>query len=289
VWVRAARVPTLSAAIVPVLVGSAVAYAHGGFRPLVVAAALVAALAIQVGTNYANDLFDHRRGADRAGRLGPPRVTALGLVTPREMALATAAAFAVAVLAGTYLVWVGGLPVLVVGLASILAGIGYTAGPFPLAYHALGDVFVFVFFGLVPVPTMEYLHTGAVTMASVAAAIPVGCVITAVLVVNNLRDIDGDRAVGKRTLAVLIGRTATRAEYALLLFVPYAAVVAGWLAALFPVTALLTVLTFPLQQRLLRVVATAEGRALDPALARTSQLHLLFGALLAAGLLAPLG
>lgn len=284
VWVDAARPPTLSAAIAPVLVGSGIAVAASAFRVDVFLIALAAAILIQVGTNYANDLFDHLKRADRADRLGPPRATASGLVTPREMGSATALAFAAAAALGLYLVALGGLPILVVGLASMAAGFAYTAGPYPLGYHGLGDVFVFVFFGLIPVPAMAYLHTGAVTSTALAAAIPVGCIVTAILVVNNLRDIDQDRAAGKRTLAVLVGRRATRAWYLVLMSTAYLVPPLGALAGAFPATALAPLLTLPAMSGLGRAVTTADGRALNPALRGTSRLHLLFGALFALGL-----
>ena len=210
VFLEAARPRTLSAAVVPVLVGSAVAASNGAFRPDVFGAALVVSLLIQIGANYANDVSDHLRGADTAERLGPPRATALGLVTPRAMTTAAVIAFSIAAAFGVYLLTVGGLPVLVVGLASIAAAVLYTGGPWPLGYHGLGDVVCFAFFGLIPVVTMDYLHSGGVSATAWWAAIPVACVVTAILVVNNLRDLEQDRAVGKRTFAVLLGRMGTR-------------------------------------------------------------------------------
>jgi len=284
VWLDAARPPTLSAAITPVVVGSGIAVAARAFRIDVFLVALAASMLIQVGTNYANDLFDHLKRADRPDRLGPRRATASGLVTPREMGLATAVAFGAAALLGLYLVALGGLPILLVGLASMAAGFGYTAGPYPLGYHGLGDVFVFVFFGLIPVPAMEYLHTGTVSATGLVAAIPVGCIVTAILVVNNLRDLDQDRAAGKRTLAVLVGRRATRAWYTGLMTGAYLAPPLGSLAGLLPLTALVPLLTLPAMQRQVRTVTTSDGRSLDPALRGTSRLHLLFGALFALGL-----
>ncbi|MGH2713165.1 MAG: 1,4-dihydroxy-2-naphthoate polyprenyltransferase, partial [Thermoleophilaceae bacterium] len=267
----------------PVLVGSGVAWPNG-FRADVFAAALAAAVLIQIGTNYANDRFDFTRGADRPERLGPPRLAALGLATERELASATAIAFGLAALVGLYLVALGGVPILLVGLASIAAGLAYTAGPYPLGYHGLGDLFVFVFFGLVPLPAMEYLHTGTVTALAFVAAIPVGCVVTAIVVVNNLRDIDEDRSVAKRTFAVVLGRTGTRVWYSVLLVIAYAALPVAWALDLVPATALLPALTAPLAIRLGEIVSHREGAPLNEALRGTGQLHLLFGALLAIGL-----
>ena len=285
VFVAAARPRTLSAAIVPVLVGSAIAQSHGAFRLDVFAVALAASLLIQIGANYANDVADHARGADTAERLGPPRATAQGLVTPRAMWTAAAIAFGLALPLGVYLVMVGGWPVLAVGIASILAAVLYTGGPWPLGYHGLGDLVCFVFFGIAPVATMDYLHSGSVSAAAWWAAVPVACIVTAILVVNNLRDLDQDRAVGKRTFAVLLGRTGTRVWYSVLLAVAYVVPLVGWAFEIFPLAVFLVVLTAPLAQRLGDTVSHREGRELNAALAGTSRLHLLFGALFSVGLL----
>lgn len=285
VFVAAARPRTLSAAIVPVLVGSAIAQSHGAFRLDVFAAALAASLLIQVGANYANDVADHARGADTAERLGPPRATAQGLVTPRAMWTAAAVSFGLALPLGLYLVTVGGWPVLAVGLTSILAAVLYTGGPWPLGYHGLGDLVCFVFFGIAPVATMDYLHSGSVSAAAWWAAVPVACIVTAILVVNNLRDLDQDRAAAKRTFAVLLGRMGTRVWYSVLLAIAYVVPLVGWAFEIFPFAVFLVLLTAPLAQRLGDTVSHREGRELNAALAGTSRLHLLFGALLSLGLL----
>lgn len=285
IFFAAARPHTLSAAVVPVLVGSAAAASHGAFRADVFVAAMAASLLIQIGANYANDVTDHLRGADTAERLGPPRATALGLVTPRAMTTAAAASFALAAAFGLYLVTVGGLPVLVVGLASIAAAVLYTGGPWPLGYHGLGDLVCFAFFGIVPVVTMDYLHSGTVSAAAWWAAVPVACIVTAILVVNNLRDLEQDRAVGKRTFAVLLGRMGTRVWYAVLLAVAYVVPLFAWALEVFPFAVFLVLLTAPLAQKLGDTVSHREGRELNAALAGTSRLHLLFGGLLSLGLL----
>ncbi len=285
VFLEAARPRTLSAAVVPVLVGSAAAASHGAFRIDVFVTALLASLLIQIGANYANDVSDHLRGADTALRLGPPRATAQGLVTPRAMTTAAAVSFALAALFGLYLLGVGGLPVLVVGLASIAAAVLYTGGPWPLGYHGLGDLVCFVFFGIVPVLTMDYLHAGAVSAVAWWAAIPVGCIVTAILVVNNLRDLEQDRAVGKRTFAVLLGRMGTRVWFSILLAVAYVVPLVAWAVEVFPVAVFLVALTAPLAQKLGDTVSHQTGRELNGALAGTSRLHLVFGALLSLGLL----
>jgi len=285
VLIDAARPGTLVAAVVPVLVGSAVAGSRGAFRPDVLVAALAASLLIQIGTNYANDVSDHLHGADAPDRLGPPRATALGLATPRAMIIAAALAFALAAAFGLYLVTVGGMPVLVVGIASIAAGVAYTGGPWPLAYNGLGDVVCFALFGIVPVLAMDYLHAGSVSAAAWWAAVPVACIVTAILVVNNLRDLEQDRVAGKRTLAVLLGRLGTRVWYSVLLAVAYLTPLVGWALEALPAAVLLVALTAPLAHKLGDTVSHRTGRELNSALADTSRLHLLFGMLLATGLL----
>ena len=222
VWLLAARPATLPASIAPVLVGGAVGASEGGFRPLVFVATLVASLLIQIGTNFANDLSDFHKGADTADRLGPTRVTQQGLVTPDAIKRATILTFGLAMLIGLYLVIVGGWPILAIGLLSILFGVAYTGGPWPLGYHGLGDAFVFIFFGLAGVGGSAYLQSGAFSARAFIAAIPVGLLITNILVVNNLRDIDTDRAAGKHTLAVRIGARATRIQFAAFIVISYA-------------------------------------------------------------------
>lgn len=286
VWVMAARLPTLPAAIAPVLVGTAAGVAAGAFRPLPFLAALVAAVLIQIGTNYANDLSDFHRGADTAQRLGPVRVTQRGLVTPEQMKRATILTFGAAALVGLYLVIVGGWPILVIGLLSILCGWAYTGGPWPFGYHGLGDLFVFIFFGVIAVTGSAYLQSGTVDALSLAVSVPVGLLVTNILVINNLRDIDTDRAAGKRTLAVRIGARASRIQYALFAFVAYLVPLLLWLTGAASAWVLLSWLSLPLGIALVRTtLGGATGTALNPILKRTSQLHLLFGALLALGLL----
>src|SRR5215472_10332778 len=245
-WLLAARPATLSASVVPVLVGTAVAAAHGAFRPPVFAAALVAAVLIQVGTNLANDYFDHVKGADTDARLGPPRATQSGLLTTASVRRGMIATFGLAAFIGIYLVAIGGIPILLLGVLSILAAVLYTGGPWPLGYHGLGDLTVFVFFGVGAVLGTAYLQLGAVTGDALVAAVPVGLVVTAILVVNNLRDLDTDRAVGKRTLAVRVGRSATRVEYVLLLLGAYLVPLGLWLAGTHSPLAFLPWLTLPL-------------------------------------------
>lgn len=284
-WVLAARVPTLTAAVSPVLVGTAAAAGAGIHHPLPAFAALLGAVAIQIGTNYSNDALDFLHGADTPRRRGPTRVTASGLLSPQQVLIGSYACFGVAALAGAYLVALRGWPLLVVGLLSIGAGIAYTANPFRLGYRGLGDLFVFIFFGVVAVVGSDYVQTASVRPAAVLASIPVGLLATAILVANNLRDVDTDRAAGKRTLAVRFGVPVTRAQYALCLL--GALLVPGIMRA----TGLagpwfwLPWLTAPLMGLLAMDVFTrTDGPSLVLVLKRTARLLLIFSALFAIAL-----
>ena len=283
-WLIAFRLPTLSAAIVPVLVGSATAAELGHFRPLPFLAALIAALLIQIGTNLANDYFDFRKGADNADRMGPPRASQSGIIAPDTVRRAAILAFGSSALVGVYLIAVGGWPILVIGVLSILAGVLYTGGPWPLGYNGLGDLLAFTFFGLIAVVGTFYLHAGHLAPSAVVVAVPVGLLVTAILVVNNLRDIDSDRAAGKRTLAVLIGREATQIQYLLLVAGPYLLVGARWLFGADSAWFWLPWLTLPLAVSTSLAIISHEGRSLNHVLRRTAMLHLGFGVLFAASL-----
>lgn len=287
IWLMAARPRTLPAAVAPVLVGTALAGYANVFHPLRFAAALIGALLIQVGTNLSNDYSDARRGADAEDRLGPVRVTAGGLVPPRQVLLATYLTFGLAVLVGIYLIVVAGWVLLVIGAASILAGVAYTGGPRPYGYEGLGEAFVFLFFGLVAVAGSYYVQVRHLQWEPFALAVPVGLLAAAILIVNNVRDIDSDRRAGKRTLAVRIGRARSRTMYAVTVSVTYALVLAIWvLSGSFSAWLLLPWLTIPLSVRLVRLVgAHTDGPSLNRALAGTGQLQLAFCVLLSAGLL----
>ena len=282
VWVLAARPRTLTAAVTPVVVGTAVAASQGSFRPLPALAALFSAISLQIGTNLANDYHDFERGADTHERVGPRRVTQSGLVPPRTVRAAAIGTFAIAFLLGIYLTMVGGWPILAVGIASIAAGWAYTGGPWPLGYHGLGDAFVFVFFGLVAVTGTVYVQAHSVPQAAWIAAVPVGALATAILVVNNLRDIVTDAKAGKRTLATRIGVNATRVQYVLLLAIAFAA--PFFLARTTTSWALLPLAALPLAVPPLRLVLRQTGGALNPALGGTARLQIAYGALLAIGL-----
>jgi 1,4-dihydroxy-2-naphthoate octaprenyltransferase len=284
-WVLAARPRTLTAAIAPVVVGTALAYRAGAFQPLAALAALLSALCIQIGTNFANDLYDFKKGADTDVRLGPTRVTSAGLLTPRQVETGMWVVFGLAAALGLYLIYVGGWPILVIGAASILAGLAYTAGPFPLGYNGLGDVAVFIFFGLAAVMGTYYVQARALTLEALWAAVPIGAMTTNIIVVNNVRDADTDRAVGKRTLAVLLGRNAARLEYASLMVVAYATPFVLWLGYQFGPWVLLPLLTLPTAFRLARAVNTDVGPALNRTLGGTAQLLALYGGLFSLGLL----
>ncbi len=297
-WVLAARVPTLTAAVTPVLVGTAAAVSGAAsagaaagatrepFHLLPFIAALTGAVCIQVATNFSNDAFDFLRGADTPRRQGPARVTQSGLLTPRVVLTGAYVSFGLACLAGAYLVALRGWPLLVAGLLSIASGLAYTAGPWPLGYHGLGELFVFLFFGVVAVVGSAYVQAGSLSALALAASVPVGLLVTALLVVNNLRDIETDRVAGKRTLAVRLGGRATRLLYVFCLAgaaaspaVLRAAGLTGswfwlpWLAA-----PLLISLAHTILQR-------RDAAALNQVLRRTAQVHLLFGILFAASLL----
>ncbi len=285
-WVMAARPATLPAAVVPVLVGTTMSIAGRHLHPLVFLATLVGSLLIQIGTNFANDYFDFQKGADTGERLGPTRVTQSGIFTPYQVMMATLVAFGLAMIDGLYLVSVGGLPIVLVGLFAIACGVAYTGGPFPLGYHGLGDLFCFIFFGLVAVDGTYYLQTGSMSAAALIAAVPVGLLCTNILVVNNLRDIDTDRAAGKRTLAVRIGRAATRRQYTLFLLIAYTLPLTlqmGGASSIFLFW--LPYLTAPRAVRLAWFVEHNQGRVLNMALRDTAQLHLQYGILFAASLL----
>lgn len=284
-WVQAARPKTLPAAISPVVVGCAVAWREGSFALLPAVAAFAVALLLQIAANLANDVADFMRGADTSERLGPTRVTQSGLIAAERVVAATALTLALAAIPGLYLVWLGGPAFAALGALAGLAAVAYTAGPKPFGYLGLGELFVFIFFGPVAVIGTASVMTHQLTPLAVWTSVPMGCLVSAILVVNNLRDIETDRAAGKRTLAVRLGSDATRIEYALLVAVSYlvpalmlVANVANWWV-------LLPWITVPMAALLTRQVWTTTGRALNPVLGGTARLALWFAVTFAAGLL----
>jgi len=287
IWLMAARVRTLPAAIAPVLVGTSLAIAAGIFRVGPFIAALLGSILIQIGTNLANDYSDARRGADNEDRLGPVRVTAGGLVPPRQVLIATYVTFGLAVVCGLYLVFAAGIELLFVGVASIAAGVLYTGGPKPYGYEGLGEVFVFLFFGIAAVTGSTFAQTESWPTEAFLLAVPVGLLAAAILVVNNVRDLDGDKRAGKRTLAVRLGRERARTVYGLMLYVAYLTAPLPWLLGSLSPWLLLSWLTLPLAVRMARTVRIhADGPTLNEALGQTGLLQLGFCLLLGAGVLA---
>jgi len=285
IWLLAARPKTLPAAAAPVIVGSAVAFYDGSFRVGPALAALFGALLLQIGANLANDVFDFHRGADTVERLGPARVTQSGLLSPAQVLSGMWVCFGLATIMGVYLTAVAGWPVVLIGAASILAAIAYTGGPIPLGYYGLGDLTVFLFFGPVAVCGTYYVQAGDVGLHPILSSLPMGFLITAILVVNNLRDIETDRAAGKRTLAVRLGESATRWEFLLLIVGAYLVAMFMVLFRVTPFWVLLSWLSTPLAASMVRDVWREKGRPLNSVLAGTGRLTLVFALLFALGLI----
>ena len=287
IWLMAARVRTLPAAVAPVLVGTSLAAAEtNSLRVGAFVAALLGAIFIQVGTNLSNDYSDARRGADADDRLGPVRVTAGGLVPPRQVLIATYVTFGLAVLCGIYLVSVAGWELLLIGAASILAGVLYTGGPRPYGYEGLGEVFVFLFFGIVAVAGSYYVQTEKLDWEAFVLAVPVGLLAAAILEVNNTRDVETDRRAGKRTLAVRLGRRRSRSLYAATIYVAFLTAPLPWIFGSLSPWLFLPWVLLPVAASLVRTVRNhSDGPSLNDALARTGLLQLLFCILLSAGLL----
>ena len=297
-WVMAARPQTLPAAAAPVLVGTGLAVHNGVFAPLPALMAFIGAALIQIGTNFANDYYDAIKGADTDDREGFTRVTQSGLIAPSQVKAATILTFTLAILSGTYLVYVGGLPILVIGLVSVFCGWAYTGGPYPLGYHGLGDLFVFVFFGLVAVVGTYYVQAvahlepltttippGTITTSAIVASLPIAGLSTAILVVNNIRDKETDADTGKRTLAVRLGYRASRLEFTLLVALAYVVPLWFWLGQGFDATVLIPLVTVPYAALITRTVWTrTDGEALNPALEQTGKLLAMYAALFSAGL-----
>lgn len=282
-WIMASRLRTLPAAIAPVLIGCAMVIADGQLYLPAAAAALAGAVLIQIGTNYANDYFDFVNGADNEKRVGPTRATAAGLITPGAMRLAFILTFALTAPITAYLAIRGGWPVVAIGVASVISGILYTGGPRPLGYMGLGDIFVLVFFGPVAVAGTYYVQALSITPEVIFAGLAPGLISTAILVVNNLRDMKTDAEVGKNTLAVRFGPTFARYEYLLSILIaaliPIALVL--WTGGHWP-AATAALIIFPAIP-IVSSMWSREGRALDPNLARTGQLLALYSILFSAG------
>jgi 1,4-dihydroxy-2-naphthoate octaprenyltransferase len=283
-YLLAARPPTLLAVVSPVLVGSGLAADDGVFRWDAFAVTLIAAIAINIGVNYANDASDARRGADTPDRIGPTRAVASGLLSPAEMWTGVAFVFGIATGCGIYLSVIAGWPILAIGAASLVAAVGYTGGPWPYGYRALGEPFVFVFFGLVATVGSRYVHDRSAPLDAWLLALPVGFLVTAILVANNIRDIETDRRAGKRTLAVLLGRSRTRLLYGGLVGGAFAVLgivtAAGWVPRLCSIG----LLALPLAVIPVRTVSRhTAGPELVSALKANARIHVLTGALIALG------
>jgi 1,4-dihydroxy-2-naphthoate polyprenyltransferase len=281
-WRIAARLHTLPAAAAPVLVGSGLAAGAGVFRVGAFLAALVGALAIQVAANFANDASDAARGADTPERAGPPRMVALGMISSRDMWWGVTIALAVAGLAGAYLIVIAGWVIALIGVASIAAMLGYVGGPVPYGYRGLGELFVFAFFGLVATVGSRYVHDGTAPVDAWVLAIPMGLMASAILVANNLRDLDTDTRVGKLTLAVIIGRPRTRRLYAGLVAGSFLVIVAGAATGVTPTWTAVALLLAPVAAWPIRTVMSGQtGEALIGVLKSTARLQLWMGFTLA--------
>lgn len=284
-WLLASRPKTLPAAVMPVFVGTAIAVHDGAFFAPAAIVALICSVLIQVGTNFINDLYDFLKGSDKKERLGPTRVLASGLITANEMKIGIAVVFGSAFLFGLYLVYLSDWLIFIIGILSLIAGYAYTAGPYPLAYNGLGDIFVFIFFGFVGTIGTYYIQTLEITPFVFWASIPVGALITNILVVNNYRDIEEDKVAGKRTLAVMYGGRFSRMQYLLFMIVSYAILLVVYLTFKQSFFVFLPLLTLPIAIKLIKMIFNTTGKDLNETLALTAKLSALYGLLFAVGIL----
>ncbi len=284
-WILASRPKTLPAAIVPVLVGSALAYSDESLKVLPAIVTLICSLLIQIATNFTNDLFDFLKGTDKKDRSGPTRVVVAGLITPNEMKYAVIFTFGLAFILGLYLVSIGGWLILIIGIISILAGLAYTAGPYPLAYNGLGDIFVFIFFGLIGTVGTYYVQTTQISPLAFWSSIPVGALITNILVVNNYRDTDEDKVSGKRTLSVIFGKRFARLQYVFFMIISYLILIVVYFTFKQEVWIFLPLLTFPLSLKLIKMIYTLEGKELNKTLELTAKLSAIYAVLFSIGIL----
>ncbi|NJD22464.1 MAG: 1,4-dihydroxy-2-naphthoate polyprenyltransferase [Melioribacter sp.] len=284
-WILASRPRTLAAAVMPVIVGSSIAVHDGVFHPIAALVALLCSLLIQIGTNLVNDLFDFLHGSDKKDRVGPLRATASGLLSKYEMKVGIFFTFGLSFILGLYLVYLGGLFILLIGIFSILAGIAYTAGPFPLAYNGLGDIAVFIFFGFIGTVGTYFVQANEITAMVFWSSIPVGALITNILVVNNYRDREEDHSNGKNTLAVIFGEKFARIQYVFFMVVSYAILFVVYFTFKKSILIFLPFLSLPLSIKLIRMIYTLRGRELNKTLELTAKLSALYGLLFAAGIL----
>jgi len=284
-WILASRPRTLLAAAVPVIVGSSIAIHNNKFCFDAAFVALVCSLLLQIGANLSNDLFDFLHGTDKKDRVGPQRAVASGLISINEMKIGTAVVFSLSFFLGLYLVYLGGLFIFIIGVISILAGLAYTAGPLPLAYNGLGDVAAFLFFGLVATLGTYYVQALEITPFVFWASIPVGALITNILVVNNYRDREEDSSNGKRTLAVLLGEKFTRIQYVVFMILSYSILFVVFFTFKKSLFVFLPFLSLPLSIKLIKMIYTLKGRDLNKTLELTAKLSALYGLLFAIGIL----
>ncbi len=284
-WLIASRPRTLLAAFVPVMVGSAVAFNEGKLNIIFSLAALICSVLIQIGTNFTNDLYDFLNGSDTVKRKGPRRVLASGLISVNEMKAAIIITFLAAFLLGLYLVYHGGIVILIIGVVSILAGLAYTAGPYPLAYNALGDIFVFMFFGIVGTVGTYFLHTKELSLISFISSIPVGALVTNILVINNYRDVDEDKVTGKRTLAVKFGKNFTRYQFTFLIVLSFLIPLVLFTFFNASIWIFLPYLTLPIAYKVISMIYTLDGTQLNSTLELTARLSAIYGLLFSAGII----
>jgi 1,4-dihydroxy-2-naphthoate octaprenyltransferase len=284
-WFLATRPKTLLAAVVPVMVGSALAIYSGFFFLPYSIVSLLCSILIQIGTNYTNDLYDYLKGSDTKERKGPLRVLSAGLISVQEMKRGIFIVFLITFLLGLYLVYSAGWVILIIGLISIVAGLAYTAGPFPLAYNGLGDVFVFLFFGIVGTMGAFYLHHQEFTLLSFIISLPVGALITNILVVNNFRDIEEDRTAGKKTLAVILGNTFSKIEFNLLIFISFIVPVLLFSYYNFSYWIFLPYLSLPVAILLIKMLNEYKGTELNKTLELTAKFSALYGLLFSIGII----
>ncbi len=285
IWLLAARPKTLPVSAAPVIIGSAVAFSLEKFQLIPALVTLAAALLLQIGANLSNDLFDYLKGADTHERLGPTRVTQAGLLTPRQVIAGLIIVFGLAALCGIYLIAHAGWPILGIGVLAILSALAYTGGPYPLAYHGLGELFVFLFFGLAAVCGTVYIQSQSLPFAAWWAALPVGMIAMGVLTVNNLRDIATDRASGKNTLAVRFGEQGTRIEYTLWIVLAYLAPIGAVLTQASTAWVFLSWLSIPYAVKVVKLIFQQTGRGLNQVLAKTGQLEFIFAIFYSIGLI----
>ena len=283
-WIIAIRLKTLPAAISPVLLGSSLSYKYGYFSSLIFFMTLFAAILIQIGTNFANDVYDFQKGTDRDDRLGPIRATQAGLISPEKMKVGMLGTFSIAILVGCYLAWIGGLPIVFIGIASIIAGIAYTGGPYPLGYNGFGELFVFLFFGIIAVPGTYFLQAGTFTYSSIWLGSCMGMLSSAILVVNNIRDIDTDKVTGKKTLAVYFGILFSYIEFIILIIGPYLILLYLMINKNLDSSIYIVFFSLPIGLKLIFELINNTGIKLNTVLSSTAKLLFVFSLLCSIGL-----